>query len=173
MTSRPSLRDATADAHAQLDVRVGGALEDRARYVAFLRGMHGFLSAAAAIDPRRDYARARAALAADLADLGVAPPPCLSMAPAAPATALGWRYVVAGASLGARVLLPRAQALGYDARRGARYLGVQAAGNDWRPLLAALDAAPDDMAEAVVAGARAAFALADHCMTESFETATA
>lgn len=173
MTPRTSLRwrlrDATAQAHARLDARLGGALDDADRYAGFLRGMDGFLAAAAAIDPARDHAATRRALAADLADLGVAPAGVATPAPVDPAQALGWRYVAAGSSLGARVLLPRARKLGFDADHGARYLAAQAAGSDWGPLLDALDSVPDADADAVIAGACSAFAWAEHCMPDAFE----
>lgn len=172
-TLRWRLRDATSDAHAQLDARLGTAFEAREGYVAFLQGMHRFVSAAAvAVDGGSAFAEARHALAADLAALG-ANPPATSVGARSATGALGWRYVVAGSSLGARVLLERARALGFTGASGALYLATQAASTEWRSLLAALDTTAEDAAEAAIAGARDAFACADRCMTEAFETCPA
>lgn len=177
MTPRTSLRwrlrDATAQAHACLDARVGDAFADAAGYGAFLAGMHRFLGAAAVATGAGPTDDARDALARDLADLGLAPGAAPAAMPACEAGALGWQYVVAGASLGARLLLPRAQVLGFGPAHGARYLARQAAGGDWRRLLARLDAHPPQAAEAAIAGARTAFACAHHCMNDAFEMSTA
>lgn len=173
-TLRWRLREATTEAHARLDARIGSAFETRKGYVAFLQGMHRFLDAAAvAVDGGAAFAEGRQALAADLNALGAEPPPRRSGARCATG-ALGWRYVVAGSSLGARVLLVRAQALGWAGTDGgARYLAAQAASTEWRCLLAALDASTGDAADAAIAGARDAFACAERCMIQAFETCPA
>ena len=161
------LRDATADAHACLDACVGNAFADAGAYAAFLRGMQRFVAAAARAtgdDAARD---GEAALAQDLADLDGAPLPAAAAARVDASSATGWRYVLAGSSLGARVLLPRAGALGFDASFGARYLAAQAGGDRWRAFLAGLDAAPVE-AESALAGARAAFACAQDAMDAAF-----
>lgn len=168
------LRDATTDAHARLDARLGPAFDDAAGYAAFLRGMHRFLRAALAAtggDPV--IAASVQAIAQDLADLRLDPLDPAAPVAVPPGAACGWRYVVAGASLGARVLLPRARALGHDADHGARYLAAQAASDHWRTFLATLDAAPADGDRAACDGARAAFAEAEASMREAFDTVTA
>lgn len=145
-----------------------------AGYTAFLSGMHRFLAAASqAVDGGGAFDDARDTLAADLAVLGLTPSPSTRVAHAAPAAAMGWRYVVAGSALGARVILPRARALGLDAGRGARYLSAQAAGGDWPALLAQLDRMPDEDADAAIAGAHDAFACAEACMADAFQTQAA
>lgn len=161
------LRDATASAHARLDHRLDTAFDTPAGYTAFLQGMHRFVSGACVAlggDPATASANA---LRQDLRDLGLSPHAPAAVARARPAAATGWQYVLAGSSLGARVLLPRAAALGFDARHGARYLTLQAAGSAWRDLLATLDAVPETDTAAACEGALAAFALADACMREA------
>jgi heme oxygenase len=175
MTPRTSLRwrlrDATSAAHARLDATVGDAFCDAAGYAAFVRGMQRFVAVAAAMTDDRDLIASQAVLAADLADLGLDAPAPIAVSRADEASALGWRYVAAGSSLGARVLVPRAQGLGFDAGHGARYLAQQAASGAWRSLLPTLDtvSTPRDT-DAALAGACAAFACAEAAMAEAFET---
>lgn len=177
MTPRTSLRwrlrDATSDAHARLDAMTANAFDDRMGYAAFLRGMRRFVATAATVTGDAMLVPSLAALTDDLAALDVDAVE-RDMAPRADdATALGWRYVVAGASLGARVLLPKAHALGFDAR-GARYLALQATGTSWRDLQPELDVpAHTARADAAVAGALAAFACARAAMADAFETVPA
>lgn len=168
------LREATADAHARLDARVAPAFDDVDGYTAFLRGMSRFVEAAAAATGDASFATARAALAEDLEDLGLRTldAPVVTRIDAAAAT--GWRYVAAGSSLGARLLLPKARALGFDAGFGAHYLSDQAAGTHWRDFLATLDPAHSASdADAAVDGALAAFACAEHAMIAAFEPVAA
>jgi heme oxygenase len=174
MTPRTSLRwrlrDATSGAHARLDARVGGAFDDPAGYAAFLRGMHAFVATAARVTGDGALVASQAALTADLADLGLDAAPPAAVARADAGAALGWRYVAAGASLGARVLLPRAQGLGFDARHGARYLALQAASGAWRGLIPELEVVSSrDETAAAVAGAHAAFSCAEAAMAEAFD----
>lgn len=113
-------------------------------------------------------------LSADLAALSLPPLPAQGRCPPAGAHAaqLGWRYVMAGSSLGARVLLRDARRLGFGPGRGADFLEGHALADDWarlQPQLRQLEA--DDaarMADAV-AGARAAFALVHACFERSFQ----
>lgn len=171
MSSFPSLRwrlrDATADAHARVDARVGDAFHDTAGYAAFLAGMHAFVRCArAVVGDVDDLAACEAALADDLQVLGVPPLDIDAVpAPGRDVARLGWRYVVAGSSLGARVLVRRAQVLGFDAGHGARYLALHARGDAWTSLLSTLDGLrPDPASEADACdGARAAFDCAERC----------
>lgn len=167
---RLRLRDATAQAHADLDARLAHAFDDAEGYAAFLRGMKRFVDAAAATTGDARLAAAQAALAADLADVGAEPLPPAAAVRADAAAATGWRYVAAGASLGARVLLPRAHALGFEAGFGARYLALQAGGDAWRDLRAELEAMrPGAEARAAEEGACAAFACARGAMGLAFD----
>lgn len=168
---RWSLRQATASAHVRLDARVGSAFADPARYAGYLQGMHRFLrEARIALPPRPELDAALAALDADLADVGAS---ALAIAPtrrtATPDEALGWHYVIAGASLGARLLQRRAAELGFDAARGGRFLALHAAGDAWPDFLAEVDARPADRHAAVLHGASRAF----HAAEAAFATALA
>ena len=176
MTLRGRLRDVTAAAHARVDARVGDAFHDHHGYAAFLRGMHAFVRCSRRVlGDIDDLAACEAALADDLAVLGVSPLALeTDLATADRGVAdLGWRYVVAGSSMGARVLLRRAQALGFDATRGARYLALHARGDAWASLLATLEGLrPDAAVEAAACdGARAAFDCAERCFEATLEQA--
>lgn len=171
---RWSLRQATASAHARLDARVGEAFHEPGRYARYLQGMHRFLrEARVALPPHPDLEAAVAALEADLADVGA---PALAIAPtrrtATPDEALGWRYVIAGASLGARLLQRRAAEIGFDADQGARFLALHAAGDAWPAFLAEVDGRPADRHAAVLHGASRAFHAAEAAFTTALsETA--
>lgn len=165
------LRDATAAAHARVDARVGDAFDDAAGYAMFLRAMHRFVANARhVLGDADDLVACEAALLADLVVLGSAP----AVQNGVPATTrddarLGWRYVIAGSSLGARVLLKRVQALGFDADRGASYLALHAHGDAWRTLLTTLDALRLSPLEehAACTGANEAFACVERCLDDA------
>lgn len=172
---RGRLRDATAVAHARLDARVGDAFDDVATYTVFLQGMHAFVRCARnVLGPVDDLEACEAALADDLAVLGR---PCAAssddVAPTRELARLGWRYVVAGSSMGARVLLRRAQVLGFDATHGARYLALHARGDAWTSLVATLESLqlPAAGVREACDGANAAFACAERCFDHAFEAA--
>lgn len=174
---RGRLRDATAAAHARVDARLAGAFDDVDGYAAFLLGMHRFVrSARRVLGEADDLVACEAALADDLAVLGRRALDGTCEAPATREDArLGWRYVIAGSSLGARVLLRRAQALGFDADRGARYLALHARGDAWASLLATLESlqlAPDAERDAL-AGAHAAFSCVERCLDAASPETTA
>ncbi len=123
-----------------------------------------------AIDARPRHS---AWLAADLTALSLAPLPAQGGCAAAAAhpARLGWRYVMAGSSLGARVLLRDARRLGFARGRGADFLEGHAAADDWSQLQAQLrQLDPDDAPRmaAAVAGARVAFALVRSCLERAF-----
>ncbi|WP_447725696.1 biliverdin-producing heme oxygenase [Sphingomonas koreensis] len=106
-------------------------------------------------------------VAADLADLGFAPPPTgtpafISSEPVDIPTALGWLYVAEGSNMGAALLRKEAAKIGLSDKYGARHLAPAPEGPapHWRTFTAALDAVelePVDEAR-VGDGARAAFA---------------
>lgn len=180
MTDTPTrsqrLKAATAAIHDRLDARII-ALDPfaaRDRYVRFLRAQQAFHDA---LDPLYASPALRAelpdlaererstAIAADLRDIGLAPPPV----PDAPrveavdmSTALGWLYVAEGSSLGAAFLLKAAQKIGLDADHGARHLAGHPDGRaaHWRRFTARIDAIDmtDAQEERMFAAARDAFA---------------
>ncbi|HEY4583725.1 MAG TPA: biliverdin-producing heme oxygenase [Lysobacter sp.] len=162
------LRDATAAAHARIDSQVGDAVADVAGYAAFLRGMHGFVRhARQVLGDADDLVACERALADDLQVLGHAPVDVdLDGRATREMARLGWRYVIAGSSLGARLLLRRAEALGFTGTHGARYLALHAGGDAWRTLLSTLDAlrlSPADEARACE-GANDAFQCVEQCL---------
>lgn len=106
----------------------------------------------------------KAATIADLADLGVTTPvgdPGKASSFGF-AEALGWLFVSEGSTLGAAVLLKRAQVLGLGENFGARHLAGAPEGRarHWRAFVTMLDALQLDETEdaAVIRGAQSAFA---------------
>ena len=129
------LRAHTATAHARLDAGLGAGFRDARDYAAYLAGMAAFLDAAQGVLGDEDWLEgARNAIAQDL---GRAPPRTGHLRDAQDtATLAGWRYVVAGSSLGARVLLREAGRLAAAATRGTAplrttFLSSFAAGDAW------------------------------------------
>ncbi len=112
--------------------------------------------------------RRMALIAADLVDLGLAPPevenrPIFASGETADLpTALGWLYVAEGSNMGAALLRKQAAKMGFSDVYGARHLAPAETGPaaHWREFTAALDSAQlTDIEEArVVQGAQAAFA---------------
>ncbi len=140
-----ALRAATTDAHARVDAVLGGGLRSMADYGAYLRGMHGFVrdGQAALAHVSHALTTQRSQLERDMAALNV--PPLPDAPPPAAVTdragQLGWGYVVAGSSIGARFLLREARALGCAAGHGADFLSGHAGGDAWPDFLRALDTA--------------------------------
>jgi heme oxygenase len=128
------LRAHSASAHARLDAGIGG-LRTARDYGAYLRGMAAFLDAARAVLGDEPWlADARRQLADDLGrDVPSATP--RAGAGDLPRIA-GWRYVVAGSSLGARVLLRDARRLAGETSHGTRFLSAFATGDAWPRCLA-------------------------------------
>jgi heme oxygenase len=155
------LRAATWQSHQRLEKRMDvaerfGQLE---AYRAHLQRMYGFCaSLEAQCDALQleqalsDYAQRRkcALIERDLLALGAAPGQCLQLphcrslgACTEPAAALGSLYVLEGATLGGRTLLPLVRArLGFTAERGAAFLASYGDAVDamWRRFSSALDA---------------------------------
>jgi len=175
---RDRLRAATQDQHGALDAMIGERqhFSSRAGYGCWLRGGYAFHRAihrALATSglypaPSLENLRRRTHLLADdLRDLGLTPDTPLTPLPvlAAPdmAAALGILYVTEGATLGARVLLLRARALGLDATFGARHLSFAAQSYlPWRDFLGTLEASNLDSPgeQRMIDAARQAFAAA-------------
>jgi heme oxygenase len=142
-SSHHALRQATADAHARIDAIVGGGVHSDVGYASYLRGMQQLVAVALQVMPgHHDLEQHRERLASDLSTLRMdAPPPCAADARASapdPVARLGWEYVIAGASVGARYLLRQVQALGYSAGHGAQFLAGHAGSDAWPRFLARL-----------------------------------
>lgn len=166
------LRAATADLHEGLDGLFAGGLDSSPQYRRYVLGMHRFaVDYEIAVDapPRHS-----AWLAGDLTWLSLDPLPAQGMRCAEPDAAgrLGWRYVMAGSSMGARRLLRDARRLDHDEGRGATFLARHAASDEWgrlRESLLAVDADDAPRMARAEAGARAAFALVRDCFERSFD----
>ena len=141
------LRAHTASAHARVDAGLDGGLRDARAYATYLDGMAQFLDAAAKVigdEPWLTDARRHLASDRGQATFTATPPPDGSGTD--PAKVAGWRYVVAGSTLGARLLLRDARALGDGAMRGTAFLSSFAASDAWVRCLAQLrDAAFDEV----------------------------
>ncbi len=183
MSVRWILKRSTAEQHHLLDGLVSrlGCFDDLAGYGRWLAAMHGFYGgvedaltghdASAIVGPSRMRQR-RQALAADLADLGAPIQEVSShVAPRAAdaSEVLGVLYVTEGSTLGARVLLARARALGCTERWGARFLTAEAGSRaSWSSVVAALqtvEAEPHRVAR-MIAASRRTFDLAAACLGE-------
>lgn len=164
---RHELRARTRVAHERLDALVG-ELDSDAAYRRFVVGLYRFrapveTSLRASRWPEafggwRPQAIADA-LAADLADLGEAVPATNAVDPPEDIEALvGTCYVLEGSSLGARVLIGRAAALGFDSRNGARHLAEQAEDiTNWRSFTTLIEELSDLDRVRVVEAANASF----------------
>lgn len=165
--ARARLREATAELHGRVDAMFPDGLDSLHAYRRYVLGMHRFAAdyeTATAMLPR-----ASSWLAQDLAALSQPPLPALDVRrPVADqAERLGWDYVMAGSSLGARVLLREAGRLGFHADHGAAFLARHADGADWAAVqsrLAGLDVDDDRRMALAEAGAREAFALVRTCL---------
>ncbi|MEQ8307671.1 MAG: biliverdin-producing heme oxygenase [Hoeflea sp.] len=164
---RSALRDSTSPLHKNLDDVVGDFGSQEA-YMAYVRKTHRFrdtIESALADDSASNWTLDRIAnlAATDIDDLGIDLLPetdskvCFDTS----ARRLGAFYVLEGSSLGARLLLRRAEALGMRADLGARHLARQASDpRRWRVFLTVLEELPEDQHEAALAAARDTFSLA-------------
>jgi heme oxygenase (biliverdin-IX-beta and delta-forming) len=80
---------------------------------------------------------------------------------------MGALYVLQGSSLGARILLSRARALGLSESHGARHLAGLAHSDDWKTYLQLLDSAPQMDMDKVIDASRAAFAVAERAFKDN------
>ncbi len=180
---RSRLRDATTDAHARVDGLLMGGFNNADAYRAYLSGMAAFVAAllpavqAQAATLRWPLPDWNAQLHADLAQAHAEPLNDVTpLAGCDRAQALGTLYVLEGSSLGARLLVRQAQALGYGRSSGAAFLHAHADGEDhqrWPRFLALLESenAPGTDAPACAA-ALDAFALAETCLRRAKERTT-
>lgn len=170
--ARARLREATRDLHADVDALFPQGLHTAHAYRRYVLGMHRY-----AVDHEiatGALPRASSWLAHDLVALSLLPLPAQGVRPPLirQAECLGWDYVMAGSSMGARVLLRDAGRLGFDAHHGAAFLARHASGADWalvQSRLAELDVDDVRRMAAAEAGARAAFRLVRTCLERSFE----
>lgn len=171
---RELLRQATAAAHARVDAQVG-PLDSHAAYVDYLKGMRGFLAAAAAmLDPEPALPPLLRALDRDLESAGVHGGPTGPRGPGPvvgedEAGRLGWRYVTAGASVGARML--RRQVMLLQPLPRCEFLGGYSNSGLWPECLQRLSEASLDAEarERCVAAARLAFQAAEHSFSRALE----
>lgn len=156
---RSHLRRATASAHGRVDALLPRGVSGRRDYAAYLRAMHRFVASSTLPGGARE--RYLPLLSDDLHTLGIASEAAAANAgPDDRYERLGWAYVFEGSSLGARLLLRQAIALGFDDRSGARYLNAHAASGEWANVLRQLeDATPDaGQLDRLVAASHRAFA---------------
>jgi heme oxygenase (biliverdin-IX-beta and delta-forming) len=169
ITRRFALRERTTGAHAALDAAVG-PLTDAAAYARYLRALHAFRAPAERVLAAACWSPApiAALIAADMADLGIAPRPEMTLpAPRDRSGELGLAYVLEGSALGARLLQRQALALGLRADHGARHLAAQTHDLDgWRAFLATLEGAEPFDLDAAVGAAVAGFAAAERAFAD-------
>lgn len=173
------LKEHTRSIHGRLDQHLleQRIFASRERYLAFLRVQWQFHASLAPLYQNPDGGAARLSLIeADLRDLGACAPTLHTWHPqlqvASPATALGWRYVAEGSTLGAAVLLKAAAALRLHAGHGARHLRPSELGvaEYWRRQRETIDAAAlnkDEQAQAC-RGAMDGFQFVRRCVDEEF-----
>lgn len=169
--NRFALRDMTRDDHQQLDDMVG-AFTNLADYMHYLEGMAAFRggveSALAGADIGIGEAQWRPGLiqkelADDIRDLGGQVPSRVAAfdMPSDSDGRLGVFYVLEGSSLGARILMRRALALGLSPERGARHLAAQAnRPGAWARLVTLIDGLSPAGLERAARTARMTFASA-------------
>jgi heme oxygenase len=172
---RDRLRAATSDDHAALDAVVAGwRIETPIGYGTFLSASYAALAplelaleAAGVAEQLPDWPQRarRAALAADLAELGLEVPSFKPAEVPSREAVAGLLYVLEGSRLGAKFLARQVRAAG--AGLPLAYLTHGEGPNLWRSFLAWLDAIPKVgfRTDAAEAGARYGF----HCFSEAFE----
>ncbi|WP_417309530.1 biliverdin-producing heme oxygenase [Devosia sp.] len=143
------LRNRTAEAHAIVDAAVG-AFDDLDSYKRYLLATYRFRIPLERRLENVDWPvglgewrprRIGAQLQADLDDFGLPFPDLEQFDPPLEQSRIyGALYVLEGSSLGARVLLRRAETLGLSGDFGARHLAVLSAGDSWRGFLTQLEA---------------------------------
>ncbi|MDR6990353.1 biliverdin-producing heme oxygenase [Luteimonas sp. 3794] len=168
---RHFLRAETSDLHARVDASFVDGLGTPLAYGRYLVGMHRFAadfeSVIGAV-PRASYW-----LASDLHDLALAPLPPTGVRGFVTEAdeRLGWEYVMAGSSVGARHLVRGVQTLGHHEHAGARFLARHAGGDTWRNVLDRLSARSTHTAlprTHLLQGARDAFLLVQSCFERAF-----
>ncbi len=174
-----ALKEHTRAVHDGLDQHLlqQRIFASRQRYLGFLRVQWHFHGTIAPLYRMSDPGSTRLPLIEeDLRDLGAIMPVPHTWRPQphafSKATALGWRYVAEGSTLGAAVLLKMAAALQLHAGYGARHLQPSSLGvaEYWRRERNALDGVvltAEERAQACVA-ASDAFQFIRRCVDEEF-----
>ena len=165
---RSHLRNATAYAHERVDALLPHGVSKPRDYAAYLRAMHRFVASSALPDGARE--RYLPLLSDDLRTMGiVVQGAAANTAPDDRYERLGWAYVFEGSSLGARMLLRQAIALGFDDRSGARYLNEHASSGEWANVLHQLeDSTPDaGQLDRLVAASHRAFAAVEGALIDA------
>ena len=156
------LRSATRAQHGRLAALFPRGLACDRDYRHYLPGMRAIVAAVVRADAslHRAYAESLQRLDDDLAALGCPAQPPACSAIDASLHRLGYRYVIDGSSMGARVLVRDAMALGWTPSRGASFLAyhVRRGHAAWPRLKRTLAATDSTDAGALVTGAVAAFA---------------
>lgn len=170
LTRAERLKQETHALHERLDTSIAGEdpFATRERYAAFVEIQYRFYAVIeplyrdarlGALIPGLDQRSRLAAARSDLADLGREAPEVAPLEIPA-GQGLGWLYVAEGSTLGAAFLLKAVEAIGLSETHGARHLAAapEGRGRHWRDFKDALNAAPLEDDNHVIAGANAAFA---------------
>lgn len=158
---RAALRNGTAEAHEELD-RLVGSFATVSEYGTFVMRSLRFRQVAEAAVAGAKIWRVEplvSALRQDLSDLRLPATPlnALELTLASESERMGALYVLEGSALGGRLLLRRAQALGFSERFGARHLAYQTGdAGRWKAFLAILGGDTFDH-DAAVGAARRTF----------------
>lgn len=181
MSVRWILKHQTAEQHARLDqiVHNAGCFETLAGYRRWLAAMCDFYAAVSksleghglpGLDASvRMHERVRR-LEADWAALGAAPKTCgcaFTVEVEEPSDAIGMLYVTEGSTLGSRVLVARAHALGCHSGSGAGFLMAEARDRtSWPAILRYLETAEPSEAsmKRMIHASRRTFELVEACL---------
>lgn len=162
LSLRSLLRSETKDIHSQLD-SITGIFSNIEQYKYFATSAYRFrVSLESSFDSLGIWSPQKLGphIRDDLHDLGVTPPSdhrpysfCLNTA-----EQVGALYVLEGSSLGARLLLRRALALGLSAQFGARHLARQVSEpKRWSGFVAVLDSIPESVHQHAIMSAKRVF----------------
>ncbi|MGF0540312.1 biliverdin-producing heme oxygenase [Agrobacterium sp. ES01] len=167
------LRSGTSTLHEELDRRVG-SISDLGSYQRYLRGMmrfrgplerkladasypsqlSGFTPCYIASSLQRDMmvvTNDQVAHAQEMSDIDLSTPEKM----------FGTLYVLEGSTLGSRLLIKQAAAIGIDETNGAEHLAKQSAsGGNWKAFLALLESAEDLDDQAIIVSALQTFTVA-------------
>ena len=173
---RRALKSATEAAHGVLDGSLG-PIADRAAYSNYLRVITAFRSGVEGQLARRlvnapvSVLELSGDLIADCQDLQVCAPPTSPFELGdRDEDVIGALYVLEGSALGARVLIGQAEALGFDAKFGARHLAKQADARDrWVEFQTFLETTEGLDIDALIAGALKVFAFGRSVAESEFD----
>lgn len=169
---RAALRHHTEDSHRRIDTAIGefGGVDQYRVFVVNSYRFRGTVEPGCSGIGLWPVPPLFGLLARDLRDLGVETLPAVRPPMRLPShsAALGALYVLEGSALGARLLLRRVAALGFDGRFGARHLAAQVADTTrWCRFLRLLETETEINRAEVLAAAAAVFERATECYTEN------